>query len=272
MNKGNTFDVATSYKEKKDSEKRIMQDARSKCSLFPDGEIIASDRPDLRIKTDTGWLGVEVTQLFRLPMKAEAFHREACILAESMYHASADARPVFVSVTFLDDEQCQRENPKGYSRLPSRKTGRKKEMARLLMEFVVRHVRTGRFGTFSQREMDGQVGGDTLPTGFDIITICTGKPIVRWRSDECANMSLDAQAINRQLCAAISKKNDDLKIYRPDAGEMPVWLLLYSGPSVSQSLWVPPEIAEWKCSFDFDKVLLFSANDVKVFEIHSFVR
>jgi hypothetical protein len=119
--------------------------------------------------------------------------------------------------------------------------------------------------------MNGQIGGDTLPAGFDIIVVCTGEPIVPWRSDECATMSLDAQQVKRQLCAKIGKKNDDLNNYRPEVGEMPVWLLLYSGPSVSQSLWVPADIAEWKFSFDFDKVLLFSANDAKVFEIRSSV-
>jgi hypothetical protein len=146
MNKGNNSGIATSYKEqkKKDSERRILEDARRKCSLFPDGEIISFERPDLRIKTDTGWLGIEVTQLFRLPMKVEASHREVCRLAERMYYASPDAFPVFVSVTFLDDEQCQRENPKGWIRLTDPKTGRKKgKIVSSLVEFVLHHVRTG---------------------------------------------------------------------------------------------------------------------------------
>jgi hypothetical protein len=270
MNKGNKLGMATSSEEQKDSERRILEDARSKCSLFPDGEIIISERPDLLIKTETDWLGVEVTQLLRLPMQIEAFHQEVRVLAERMYHASADTLQIFVNVSFLDDERCQRENPKGWSRLIDRKTGRKKDkMARSLVEFVVRHVRRGDFGTFSQREMDGQVGGDTLPTGFEVIAIWTGGPFFSWRSGESATMQLDAQQVKRHICATINKKNDDLKNYRPEAGKMPVWLLLYSGPSVSQSLWVPPDIVEWKFSFDFDKVLLFSANDVKVFEIHS---
>lgn len=263
-----------SHKElrRKESESRILECARAICALFPTGEITFSERPDLRIEAETGPIGIEVTQLFRLPAREEAHHREISLSAEKKFYELPGVPPVFVNAAFLADEQCERENREGWLRLIDRKTGRKKDkMANSLMDFVNRHVQAGRLGTFADREIDGQFHDDTLPTGFEVIHVSTGQPRVPWRSGESANMSLDPGPLYTALCATIMKKNENLLDYRINAPGMPIWLLIYIGPSLSQSVWVPPSIGDWKFAYNFDRVLLFSAEKGRVYDIASSV-
>ena len=263
--------MAISYKKQKEAERWILEDARSVCSFFPPGEVQCFEEPDLRIKLGTGWLGVEVTELVRPkgenpfpPVQDENLHHEVVRLAEQNYYQAPDAEPVSVGVMFLDDEQCRRENPEGWQRLADKETGRKPEkMASSLVEFVKYHSAQGRSSAvFKKREMPGQTDGDTLPAGFEVIVISL--PPAPWCSGESATIApLDPQ----QLCATIKKKNELLPKYWAKSPDTPIWLLIYSGPSVSRSLPIPRSITEWKFAFDFDKVLLFSGMDRRVFEI-----
>ena len=60
-----------SRRKQKDIERGILEAARRASSLFPIGIIEDFEEPDLRIKMDTGWLGVEVTEIVR-PKEATA--------------------------------------------------------------------------------------------------------------------------------------------------------------------------------------------------------
>jgi hypothetical protein len=258
--------------KKKLGERQILERARAICPQFPTGPITPSECPDFLIEGDAGSIGIEVTQLFRLAMDTPAYHRKIVSLAESTFYESATAQPVFVNVLFLTDEQCERENRKGWCWLTDKKTGGKKEkLAASLADFVKRHAAAGRFGTFSDREMEGQLHADTLPTGFEVVHVSGGRPLREpWHCGESANMSLDETALYSDLRETITKKNEKLRNYRTNLPSIPIWLLIYSGITVPESVWVPPTLREWRFASDFDKVLLLSVERWQIFEIATF--
>jgi hypothetical protein len=244
-------------------EKQTLEAARRASSLFPHGEVELFDEPDLRINTGAGLLYVEHTELVRpaiengfRPVEAESFHRGVVRLAEKFYRESG-GRPVAVLALFLDDQRSKLENPDGWHRLTERKTGSKREkMARSLAEFVKeRYVPGAGTITFKWR--------NELPTGFEVISI--SPPLhSSWQTSESGNIEpLDAE----QLAAIIREKNEILPKYRARGSNSPIWLLIASGPSVAKGVPIPKGIGEWKFAFDFDRVLLFSGMDNKVFEI-----
>jgi len=261
--------MVASRGKQKEYEARILEAARKVCSIFPSGAIRLSEEPDLLIKSAGGDLGVEITELLRedtgpfSPVKNEDFHRKVVRLAEERYR-DLDAEPVHVGVMFLDEARCKSENPEGWRRLADRKVGRKLEnMANSLVEFVKNH--SGRAGvptTFKKREMPGQMDADTLPAGFEVISI--SRPPAAWASGESATIPpLDREQLRR----AIDKKNSLLPRYRANTRDMPIWLLIYSGPSVSRGVPIPRVARSWRFPFDFEKVLLFSGMDNEVIEI-----
>ena len=65
----------------------------------------------------------------------------------------------------------------------------------------------------------------------------------------------------------IGKKNALLPKYRAKCVDTPIWLLIYSGLSVAQGIPIPCSVSEWRFAFDFERVLLFSGMDNRVFEI-----
>ena len=256
--------MSTKKKRQKEVERQILEAARHTCSLFPPGDIQASEEPDLWIKTGTGSVWVEVTELVRPkgddvfpPVEKESFHQDVVRLAEA-YHRASEAAPAGISVYFSDEQRCRREDPDGWNRLTSDKKagGKREKMARSLAEFVKdQYVPEAETVTFSQRI--------NLPTGFSVIRISSSPG--SWHSGEsgCPS-SLD----HEQLASTIKKKNDLLPKYRANAPNSPIWLLIASGASVSRGVPIPTRsIDEWKFPFDFDKVLLFSVMDNRVFEI-----
>jgi hypothetical protein len=264
------METSHSEQRRKENECQILDRARALCPLFPTGNITFSERPDFRIETDTGSVGIEVTQLFRLRKEIEAYHRGIVSLAEKKFYELPGALPIFVNAAFLTDEQCKRENPQGWLRLIDRKTGPKKyKMADSLKDFVGRHVQEGRFGTFTDRETGGQPHADTLPTSFEVIHVNNAE-IPAWCCGESANMLLDGMQLCGELSARITEKNEKLRDYRMNTVGMPIWLLIYNGLSLSESFWVPPSISDWTFASDFDKVLLFSEEKRRVFELGTY--
>jgi hypothetical protein len=103
-----------------------------------------------------------------------------------------------------------------------------------------------------------------LPAGFDFIGISPPLSGVSWHSGEHGRMSL----LDREhLATVIAKKNQLFAKYAANASGCPIWLLIFSGPSVSRGVPIPAAISEWRFSFDFGKVLLFSGMDNQVFEL-----
>ncbi len=264
--------MPTSHERQKQCEKRMLEAARRACPLIPSGDIEILSKPgqpDLMITASTGEVAVEVTELPGLkgenpfpPVQDESFHQEVVRLAEEKYHADHSAQPVSVVALFLDDAECKRKNPEGWRRLTDRKTGPKRDkMARSLAQFVEgRPVPPGGSLTFTSEEMAGQTGGDTLPAGFASVSIFSTADRWRWMESPVAPPP------DRELLAAvIARKNGLLPRYRAECPGIPTWLLIYI--RVEQGFPMPLSLTESRYAFDFERVLLYSDLDKRLFEI-----
>jgi hypothetical protein len=249
--------------KQKGAETRILEAARRACKDIPEGDIVPFEEPDLKLITDAGVLGVEVTQLVRPPeengfepVKTESFHKEVVRLAEQYYRTSDSPVPD-VGVYFLDEQRAELENPSGWRWLMDKSSGRKAEkMARSLSDFVKTHYPSEtEVVTYSRR--------DQLPVGIEVLTIAS--PLRRhWYSGESGSMG---PLTYDHLASTIKTKNDLLPKYQANLPGCPIWLLIYSGPSIAEGVPIP-RMDGWTFNFSFDKVLLFSGMDNRVFQIY----
>lgn len=211
----------------------VLAAARTAGLPIPCGEV-ADEEPDFRFGTDADSLGIELTELLRppssnngiSPVAEESYHREVMSLAEAEYSGP----PVHVSVYFEDSRGVKRD---------------KNIMARSLSHFVQSKVADANPYTVF---MDG------TPAGFSSIKIELGYR--EWWSGEAGGYTI--ADIRQQLTSRISEKNKLLPRYRANLPlGAPVWLLLYSLPSVARGMEFPYDIENWSFSFDFDRVFWF---------------
>ncbi|GEM_PF-6926924 len=234
-------------KAKKKVERHYLGKARNISSLIPKGKITESESPDFLIETDFGTIGVEVTQLFQpspvdgFPRRqVEAFQDEVVHDAGEMYQQSG-TRAVDVLVCFDKKKQLDC-----------------RPMAKSLADFV-----TSRYGD-GEEDTENYFSPD-VPPGFFGIRVA--RPLDgatnRWQ----AGHSGQTLRLERPFLAdEIERKNKLVSHYRKKASR--VWLLLVvSLYPLSGSFSVPDKIKTWTFSFDFDKVLLLSEEDNKVFEV-----
>lgn len=233
--------------EKKRIERWYLETARSMSSLIPQGTINEFEAPDFKIATATGTIGIELTELLLSsdglipPVEAESFHKAVTRIAEEFYSRMPGAKPVSVLAHFWNPE---------HERLD------KWKMARQLAEFVSANLPSDN-GSILCESMD------MLPQGFSLIRVTSpGGP---WHSQESCHITLSE--IPALLASRIAKKNKFLPDYRAALPNSPIWLLVYSGFSVTRGLPIPAGIEEQTFSFDFDKVLFFAQLDNRAVEI-----
>jgi len=233
----------------KEIESRALLAAHRAGFPLPSGEIIPGEEPDFRIATETGTLGIELTEVlppprnesFRSPVAEEDLHKSAVEIAEKDY-SMAGGLPLKVRAYFWDIERGR---------------NKKREMAQRLACFVKSHCSEATpVATFTRR--------DKLPEGFGVISI-DSNPGPWWGGESVGNT---LEGIYQQLAARIAAKNKLVPTYRknlPPGTE--VWLLLYSTAAVSRSIPVPRGIDEWEFHFDFDRVYWFSCLEGQFVEI-----
>jgi hypothetical protein len=234
---------------RKEIEIRALEAARRASAIIPDGQVVGFEKPDLKLRTVTGTVGIEVTELmppaasdsYSSPLAEKSLHEKVIKIAEQEYNRTPGAMPVRVEVYFW--------------RAEGRKFD-KRVMARAVVEFVISHRRQATpGGTFSRL--------DNLPEGFGTIGISsTSGP---WFAGESIGLTLSQ--IHEQIAARISCKNELLPTYRSNVPNSPIWLLIYSCSEVSRSVPMPQCIAEWTFPFEFDRVFFFSGLSDKVEEI-----
>jgi hypothetical protein len=234
--------------DKKRIEGRVLLAARNAGAPIPTGEI-PGEEPDFRFATETGALGIEVTELLRpassnggiVPAEEESFHNEIVQIAQQQYYATVGVSPARV-VTYFANTRGQRQS--------------KREMARRLVEFVKANLhRANPVVSFD---------GLAVPEGFGAMSITSESG--DWWGGECGGVTVSD--IQEQLASRISSKNALLPTYRanlPNGAQ--VWLLLYSATTVSRSMPIPYGIAGWKFPFEFDKVFWFVSLENEVVEI-----
>ena len=236
----------------KQLEKSFVEAARQICSLFPVGELTACECPDFLLATDAGVLGIEVTQLFQpkgaakfARREVESFHQKVVGRAEELY-CQAGGAPVDVRVYYTDHHGGKRDLD---------------AMAGSLAHFVQTHYRVGQPPALFQRGSRPVA----TPEGFAVISIATPLPWATrlwWSGESGTTLLLDYEL----LASVIAEKNARLPHYHAIVAH--VWLLIAVDLfPLSGSFSVPRMVETWKFSFDFEKVLLFSREDTRVFEL-----
>ena len=113
-------------------EKRVLVAAGQVSALIPTGEVQDFEKPDFRIETATGLVGIEVTELmpapttdfFSSPLAEKSWHEKLMKAAELEYNGLPGAVPVGVSAYFWKTESGKYDM---------------RTMARGLVDFVLTH-------------------------------------------------------------------------------------------------------------------------------------
>lgn len=218
---------------KKRLEKHYTEEARRVYPFFPKGELISHENPDFLLRLDAETIGIEVTQLCREGPRAEAGRLgKVPAKAKARYSRLVEAEPVDVSLAF-----SRHAANVSFERL-----------ANSLVEFVYARRKTRGIGRMRD-----------LPEGYCHIGIHAPfeemDPTGHWHGVR----SFDTVVAPKQLLdSRIADKNARLAEYRFAVPE--VWLLIvndqFLGPG--EVCVRPEDLAEWKFSFDFEKVLLFA--------------
>jgi hypothetical protein len=235
---------------KKAIERRALVAAGGANPLIPTGEIQDFEKPDFKIESVTGIVGVEVTELmpapttdlFSSPLAEKSFHEKLMRLAEQEYNRTPGAVPVGVGVFFWKTDTGKYDI---------------QSMAQALADFVRSHRdRATPVETFSRHA--------GLPEGFGVITISATRDRP-WYGGE--SVSLTLEQIRQQLAERIRAKNELVSAYRANLPNMPICLLIYSCMQVSRGVPMVHGMDEWTFPFDFDHVFFFSSLDSAVVEI-----
>jgi hypothetical protein len=233
---------------KKIVEMRALAAARRAGVPIPPGEI-PGEEPDFRFNTETGILGVEVSELLRpassnggiVPAAAAAYHQQVIQMAQQQYYSAADAKPAKVVLYFA--------NPRGKRR-------DKRELARVLAEFVRANLHQANpVANFDQRE---------LPEGLGSMSIASESG--KWYCGESGSVTLSD--IRPALAQSIAEKDKLVSTYKRNLGPgAQVWLLLYTTVDVSRSMPIPWGIEQWRFHFGFDRVFWFACLENQFVEI-----
>jgi hypothetical protein len=231
---------------KKRIEKLYVEEARSASFIFPNGDLISRENPDFLVSTGSGIHGIEVTELCREQPRTQAATLSTVPRkAKRLYHDLPDSQPIDISIAFSRNAINLDSN----------------QLAHSLADFV-----------YARRESRGICASGDLPHGYCHIGIHEPHPQIdktgRWQGVR----AFDVEIASKQLIESrIASKSARLAKYR-DAASV-VWLLIvndqFLGPG---EVYVrPDDLAQWRFSFDFDKVLLFSrepGGGGEVFELY----
>ena len=227
-------------RSKKEIEQIVLDAARDAGVPIPLGGVVGEE-PDFRFHTDTGSLGIEVSELVRpactnhgiLPLEQENFHQK--ILDAAQNECEKQRLPSLrVHVYFT--------NPKG-------KKQNWKNLTRSLVDLVA--------ANYEKAQPAWSESGRTLPEDFQHVLIVRDDADPWWWSPSVGGISLPQ--IPYHLASCIAAKEEKLPAYRrnlPTGAQ--VWLLLHSGVTVARSIEVPHGISEWRFPFEFDRIFWLS--------------
>ena len=235
--------------EKKELEAKYLEMARSATSLIPAGDVEPGEKPDLRIRTASGLLGIEITKLHQTapqdgeaPMEKRGRRHKVLTFAEEL-HKERGGADVTVEVFF-----SKVELPKEWKRV-----------SEFLADFVQQHSANlppngtpHTFGVYSK-------------SGIQHINIRPQDPEhPQWRE---LGESDRPQALRyEQVQAVIAKKNEKLSDYQ--SLPLGTWLLMIVDPFPRPAyLCVPNDLASWQFPSAFAKILLFSREENRVYEL-----
>jgi hypothetical protein len=220
---------------KKLRETAYMEEARRASPIFPRGELVPQEKPDFLLRTESGTIGIEITELCREAPRAEGGRlSKVADGAKAIYNGMANAQTVDVSAAFSEQAESVRSN----------------DLTNSLAEFVYRN-RENRGSSFTLTR--------DLPNGYCDVGIYEPSKRIDPTGHWHAVQVFDGVLVTKELLESrIEEKNQRLREYRLSAPTM--WLLIvndqFLGPGEVYAH--PEQLAEWKFAFDFEKVLLFS--------------
>jgi hypothetical protein len=230
---------------KKEIEKWFLKAALDGNVILSDVEIVDFEQPDFRLRTTSGEIGIEVTELLRIgtgtrpPVHQDSIHAKVMTRAEEGY-SIAGALPVRVIVYFRGESEK-------YS---------VRELARELSEYVALHATKANPVFTSSNFRD-------LHPAFSSITIDSLPGA--WFHGEAGSITVNE--IYNQLASRITAKNQFLPMYRTRLPNVPIWLLIYSSIAVSRGMPIPHGIDEHAVDSGFEKILFYSQQDRVTVEI-----
>ena len=216
--------------KKKQEEVKYFNEARQVSNIFPLGEVEENEKPDFLLRTDNGFIGIELTELCRENPRGEGGKLlKLPETAQKSYSELVGMAPVDVSVGFSLDAVNLKFN----------------HLKKSLVNFVC-----------SNQGNIGQTFNLNLPTGFCSIGIFS--PLENymgvWRGARGFNTVIAPKEL---IESCITKKNKLFRSYHKDTSR--VWLLIindqFLGPG--EVFARPEDLAKWKFDFNFEKVLLF---------------
>lgn len=236
---------------KDEVEAKYLEMARASSSVFPAGEVLKREKPDIRIRTPSGLLGVEITRLHhpaqpgeaRTPMAKRGLRHDVVEYAKSLYDAKG-GQPVTVEVFFSKVN------------LPER---RWKDVSECLAQLVC------------ERAPEVSASGKAYPFGvyssnhFQQINICVSGPGgSEWR--EVSENDRPRALQYENASAVVAAKTKKLLGYQSMA--FGTWLLMVVDPFPRAAyVCVPEDMSSWEFTSTFGKILLFSREHNRVFEL-----
>jgi hypothetical protein len=221
--------------DKKEKERRIIEEARRRSPIFARGPLSSFESPDWLI-VDAA-VGIEVTDLLRprgsnvfSGAQLASFQTEVVERARALYYdrTSADADVL----VFFRNEWNRKYDVATY--------------AEALAQMVLANRPADQDCiTIRGHHVEGWI------EGVSVIRIATTGS--KWQ----AGGSADGYVLKRaDLARLIAAKHKLVPQYRTNAPGFAMWLLIATDIKVLRSVELPREIEEWSFEFGFDKVLL----------------
>jgi hypothetical protein len=235
---------------KDEVELKYLEMARAVSAVIPTGEAFKGEKPDVRIQTPSGPLGVEITRLHhppqpgevRTPMAKRALRHRIVEYAKLIYEAKGGP-PVTVDVFFSE------VNP------PEPWKEASECLAQLVRERAPEVTTSGNAYPFGVRS----------PNHFRHINICVALPGCSEWQEFIEN---DPPQILRYetVDGVVATKTKKLLEYKTMA--LGTWLLMVVDPFPRAAyICVPENVSSWSFTSNFGKILLFSREHNRVFEV-----
>ena len=233
--------VHMSRDEKKRGERWLIEEARRRSTIFPAGDLTIYESPDWLIQS--AFVGIEVSELLR-PRRAEQFSGaqlhsfQSDVVKRAWRFYCRQGWPDVDVLVFFQNEWNRKRDPQEYGVALAQHISRNLPEENGIITLSCSNANECMEGT-SVIRISRRIGG-------------------RWQAGGAAD---GVQLEYLDIASRIASKNARVPLYRTRVPGFAIWLLLTTNIRVLRSVGIPREIASWRFTFDFDKVLLMPWDD-----------